>query len=201
MRHVIIFLLAASLCLPVHSQQTDPSHYWLNNIEIQQFSTPSSFPHDGVNTIHQSANGFLWFGTVEGLFRYDGYRFISYATWYIENEVRKTAYGYLRNKCVSLDKPLGTDDDSPTRKDYLCARPCQSTDWNLRYRDALERLKRHAEERQYGLGRLTAELHQMLLEGYTTSDFARRHRLTESQMNRLLTILREEADGSLHIAA
>ena len=78
MRHVIIFLLAASLCLPVHSQQTDPSHYWLNNIEIQQFSTPSSFPHDGVNTIHQSANGFLWFGTVEGLFRYDGYRFISY---------------------------------------------------------------------------------------------------------------------------
>jgi RNA polymerase sigma factor (sigma-70 family) len=143
-------------------------------------------------------------GLVRAVDKFDaslGYRFISYATWYIENEVRKTAYGYLRNKCVSLDKPLGTDDDSPTRKDYLCARPCQSTDWNLRYRDALERLKRHAEERQYGLGRLTAELHQMLLEGYTTSDFARRHRLTESQMNRLLTILREEADGSLHIAA
>lgn len=78
MRQVIIFLFAAFVCQSVHAQLTDPSHYWLNNIEIQQFSTPSSFPQDGVNTIHQSADGFLWFGTVEGLFRYDGYRFISY---------------------------------------------------------------------------------------------------------------------------
>lgn len=78
MRHIIIFLLSALVCHSVRSQQTPNSHYWLNNIEIQQFSTPSSFPHDGVNTIHQSADGFLWFGTVEGLFRYDGYRFVSY---------------------------------------------------------------------------------------------------------------------------
>lgn len=89
------------------------------------------------------------------------------------------------------------DDGSLTLKDNLCARPCQSTDWNLRYRDALETLKRRAEERQYGLGRLTAELHQMLLDGYTTSDFARSHKLTESQMKRLFAILHEEAASSL----
>ena len=131
-----------------------------------------------------------------------GYRLISYATWYIENEVRKTAYDYLRNKCVSLDEPLyADDDDNPTRMDYLCARPCQSTDWNLRYRDALEHLKRRAEERQYGLGRLTAELHQMLLDGYNTSDFARSHKLTESQMKRLFAILHEEASSLLTMAA
>lgn len=78
MRHVIIFLIATFACASIHAQQTDPSHYWLDNIEIQQLTTPSSFPHNGVNTIHQSADGFLWFGTVEGLFRYDGYRFISF---------------------------------------------------------------------------------------------------------------------------
>ena len=78
MRLFFTCLLYAFTCLSVYSQQTDPSHYWLNNIEILQLSTPSSFPHDGVNTIHQSNDGFLWFGTVEGLFRYDGYRFISY---------------------------------------------------------------------------------------------------------------------------
>lgn len=144
-------------------------------------------------------------GLVRAVDKFDaslGCRLISYATWYIENEVRKTAYDYLRNKCVSLDEPLSPDEDnSPTRKDYLYARPCQSTDWNLRYRDALESLKRRAEERQYGLGRLTAELHQMLLDGYTTSDFARRHKLTESQMNRLFTILHEEAASFLPMAA
>ena len=89
------------------------------------------------------------------------------------------------------------DDGSLTLKDNLCARPCLSTDWNLRYRDALETLKRRAEERQYGLGRLTAELHQMLLDGYTTSDFARSHKLTESQMKRLFAILHEAAASSL----
>jgi hypothetical protein len=41
----------------------------------------------------------------------------------------------------------------------------------------------------------------MLLDGYTTSDFARRHRLSEQQMTRLLTILREEAGASHRLAA
>ena len=144
-------------------------------------------------------------GLVKAVDKFDatiGYRLISYATWYIKNEVRKTAYDYLHNKCVSLDEPLYADDnDSPTLKDNLYERPCQSTDWNLRYREALETLKRRADERQYGLGRLTAELHQMLIDGYTTTDFARRHRLSEAHMTRLLTILREESGSLSPLAA
>ena len=49
----------------------------------------------------------------------------------------------------------------------------------------------------YSLGRLTEELHQMLLDGYSTSDFARRHRLTPKQMDRLFTMIREEAVSSI----
>jgi hypothetical protein len=53
----------------------------------------------------------------------------------------------------------------------------------------------------YSLGRLTEELHQMLLDGYSTSDFARKHRFTEKHMTRLLNILREEAGLPLPQAA
>ena len=112
-------------------------------------------------------------GLVRAVDKFDaslGYRLISFATWFIENEVRKAAYDYIRHSHSSLDEPLYADDkDGETHADYLEARPCQSTDWNLRYRDALEALKRRAEDRQYGLSHLTAELHQMLLDGYTTS--------------------------------
>ena len=42
-----------------------------------------------------------------------GYRFISFATWYIESEIQKTAYDHLKRKCatVSLDEPISSDDD------------------------------------------------------------------------------------------
>ena len=144
-------------------------------------------------------------GLIRAVDKFDGslgYRFISYATWYIENEVRKAAYDYIRHNVTSLDEPICADDsDSKQRVDYLECRPCQSADWNLRYRDALNALKERADKRMSGLGRLTAELHQMLIDGYTTSDFARRYHLNENQMNRLLTILREEASPRYSLAA
>lgn len=144
-------------------------------------------------------------GLVMAAYKYDaslGCRFISYATWYVENEVRKAAYDYIKHDVDSLDEPIDAEEaDGDAYLDRLTARPCQSTDWNLRYREALEDLKRKAEERQFGLGRLTEELHQMLLDGYSTSDFARRHRLTPKQMDRLFTMIREEAAPSIPQAA
>ena len=144
-------------------------------------------------------------GLVIAAYKFDatfGCRFISFATWYVENEVRKAAYDYINHDIDSLDEPIDAEEpDGDTYLDRLTARPCQSTDWNLRYREALEDLKRKAEERQFGLGRLTAELHQMLLDGYTTNDFARKHRFTEKHMTRLLNTLREEAGLPLPQAA
>ena len=131
-----------------------------------------------------------------------GFRFISFATWFVDNEVRKAAYDYIRHDVTSLDEPLDAEDErGATRIDCLAAYPCESTDWNLRYKDALNNLKTKMEERQCGMGRLTAELHEMLLKGYTTSDFARKHRLNELQMKRLLTFLREEVTLPLSTAA
>ena len=131
-----------------------------------------------------------------------GFRLISFATWFIENEVRKAAYGYIRHNVDSLDVSIHADDnDGETLSNRVKAHPSQSADWNLRYRDALQGLKERLDKRMFGLGRLTGKLHQMLLDGYTTSDFARKHRLSERQMNRLLTLIREEADPLLKMAA
>ena len=143
-------------------------------------------------------------GLVKAAMTFDaslGYRFISYATWFVENEVRKAAYDYIEHDVESLDTPLWSDKkDEPLFVDSLNASPCQSTDWNIRYHETLVELKRRAEERQFGFGALTDELHQMLANGYTTSDFARKHHLNEKQMTRLLTVLREEAT-TLSLAA
>lgn len=144
-------------------------------------------------------------GLIRAVDKFDaslGYHFISFATWYIENEVRKAAYDYIRHDAISLDESVDADDEKgTTRIDFLTAYPCQSTDWNIRYIDTLNDLKAKADKRQYGLGHLTAKLHEMLINGYTTSDFARKYHLSETEMNRLLTILREEANLSLCSAA
>ena len=136
-------------------------------------------------------------GLVKAAMTFDasrGYRFISYATWFVENEVRKAANDYMLHKGKSLDTPLCQGkEDGPQVIDCIYARPYQSTDWNLRYHETLVELKRRAEERQFGFGALTDELHQMLTAGDTTSDFARKHHLNEKHMTRLLNVLREEA--------
>ena len=144
-------------------------------------------------------------GLVQAVDKFDatlGFRFISFATWFVKNEVRKAAYKYISHKHISLDNPISRDEeDGEKHIDRYYGHPCQSADWNLRYREALEDLKNRMDKRQSGLAPLVGQLHQMLLEGYTTSDFARKHRLNEQQMTRLLTMLREEATPLLSSAA
>lgn len=136
-------------------------------------------------------------GLVKAAHKFDaslGFRFISFATWFVENEVRHAAYDYIRHDLISLDESVDKEDaEGPTMLDFISCPITESADWNLRYRDALNSLKMRLDDRIYGHGRLAIELHQMLLDGYSTSDFARRHRLTEQQMDRLLTMIREEA--------
>ena len=131
-----------------------------------------------------------------------GFRLISFATWYIEDEVRNTAYNHLRRDNPTLDDYVETDDKRKTRRvDFVTSCSSLSTDWNLRYQDTLNDLKVKAEKRQYGFGNLVEDLHQMLLEGYTTLDFARQHHLNGRQMKHLLATLSEEANHIMRPAA
>jgi ligand-binding sensor domain-containing protein/signal transduction histidine kinase len=60
-----LFLLAA---LPVYAQRLPLRHYDVSD----------GLAHSGIQVIHQDRKGYLWFGTSEGLSRFDGYRFTNY---------------------------------------------------------------------------------------------------------------------------
>lgn len=51
-----------------------------------------------------------------------------------------------------------------------------------------------ADKCMYGAGELAGDLYKMLQNGYTTSDFARKHHLSKKEMSRLFDILQKEAE-------
>lgn len=46
-----------------------------SDIRFQHITTHDGLSHNSVSVIHQDSKGFLWFGTMDGLNQYDGYRF------------------------------------------------------------------------------------------------------------------------------
>ena len=120
-----------------------------------------------------------------------GYRFISFATWHVENEIRKAAYDYIKHNHTSLDAPVDADDKrGATRIEFLADSRSMSPDWNVRYTEALDSLAERADKRRSGAGHLVKALHQMLQKGYSTSDFARSYHLNEHQMSFLLNTIK-----------
>lgn len=69
-------MLALSLALLVldvltgHAQQ----------LSIRRYDVSDGLAHNTITSIYQDAKGYLWFGTFEGLSRFDGYRFTNYST-------------------------------------------------------------------------------------------------------------------------
>jgi len=48
--------------------------------KIQHYSTEDGLSHDGVTTVLKDRDGFMWFGTWDGINRFDGNNFVSYKT-------------------------------------------------------------------------------------------------------------------------
>ena len=134
-----------------------------------------------------------------------GYRFISFATWYIECEVRKAAYDHLKHNStsVSLDEPIYSDeDDSDTMISCLPSSTDASPDWQVRYDDTLNALKSRLDSHYWqGSGEMLDDYLSMMEKGLTTSDFARKYHLNEKQMHRFLDIVRTESGHCLKVAA
>ncbi|MGN0189335.1 MAG: ATP-binding protein [Candidatus Cryptobacteroides sp.] len=64
------FLLTATALIQLATASAQ-IHY--GNIRFKQFGQAEGLPHNTVNTITQDNKGFIWFGTRNGLCRYDGY--------------------------------------------------------------------------------------------------------------------------------
>jgi len=134
-----------------------------------------------------------------------GYRFISFATWYIECEVRKAAYDHLKHNSTttSLDEPIYDDEDnSDTTISSLPSSADASADWQVLYDDTLNALKRGLDSQYWqGTGKMLDDYLSMMEKGLTTSDFARKYRLTDQQMRRFLDVVRAESRHFLKAAA
>jgi len=68
----IVFLMCLLFCIPVSAQKPE-------GLRITYYSTKEGLPEEQINNISQDSRGFIWIGSREGLFRYDGLHF---RAWY-----------------------------------------------------------------------------------------------------------------------
>lgn len=115
-----------------------------------------------------------------------GYKFISYATWYIENEIKKAVTYHFKR---------GTDGTNQVER--LVARPNYYSDWDTRYRDTLAAIKQAMDCRLINGASLMSDYIEMMQSGLTTSDFKRKHHLTDRMMEYFLESLRAESQVAL----
>ncbi|TNE47337.1 MAG: hybrid sensor histidine kinase/response regulator, partial [Bacteroidetes bacterium] len=71
----LIFYLTCSLAFVLH---TAFLHAQIGTIDFERVSAWHGYPNSYIEDIKEDRFGFLWFGTNEGLFRYDGYEFKVY---------------------------------------------------------------------------------------------------------------------------
>lgn len=85
-RYLLVGLLlfaSITLCKAIH----------YNNLRFIQFETLDKLPHKTINAITQDNSGFLWFGTRNGLCRYDGYGIVTYQ--YHENDSCSLTHNFV----------------------------------------------------------------------------------------------------------
>jgi ligand-binding sensor domain-containing protein/methyl-accepting chemotaxis protein len=71
-RHLLLFLLA------VHASAAPQHSNIQGQYRFKSLTINDGLAHNKVNTIYQDLEGFIWFGTNEGLSRYDGYSIVNY---------------------------------------------------------------------------------------------------------------------------
>ncbi|HEX4006309.1 MAG TPA: two-component regulator propeller domain-containing protein [Acidobacteriaceae bacterium] len=72
----VLHLIAASILLVCPAHALDP-HKSITQYVQTSWSSETGLPENSVHAITQSANGYLWIGTEEGLTRFDGVRFVT----------------------------------------------------------------------------------------------------------------------------
>src|SRR5271165_2130122 len=77
-RRVLSFLLAiaATACLVRSADAVDPNRTFSQYI-VDHWTSKNGFPGRQVSAFAQTPDGYLWVGTSNGLFRFDGFNFVS----------------------------------------------------------------------------------------------------------------------------
>lgn len=75
---LVIYFLFLFILSPHNSFPQLKDHPISDNIRITRISTEDGLSQSSVEAIYRDSRGFMWFGTEEGLNKYDGYKFTIY---------------------------------------------------------------------------------------------------------------------------
>ncbi len=74
------------------------------NLKFEHFSNKEGFNQNTINAIVEDKYGFLWFGTPNGLIRYDGYDFTNYSC--DNNNENSLSNNYILSLCTDVEGNL-----------------------------------------------------------------------------------------------
>ena len=100
----LVGLLALLCLLPLLAAAQDKP---LSAFYRETWTTRQGLPHNQVNAIAQSPDGYLWLGTQEGLARFNGLRFTRIAIEHPAGQVQGWVGGVNADACVYRAKTTG----------------------------------------------------------------------------------------------
>ena len=121
-RKIIVFCLIAEMTLFAGVKAQSGSYVF------KQITTGEELTQAWITAVQQDYEGFMWFGTVDGLYRYDGYEFKTYRS--ITGDDRTLAGNYINNIFEDSNKNLWvTTSKGISVYDRLADKFHQQPDW------------------------------------------------------------------------
>ena len=124
-----------------------------------------------------------------------GTRFLLYAVWYIDCELKKTVTGnYPYLKLASLDDPIDDwEEEGGTLLDLVANKGAKAPDWAMRYLTELAAMKKRVSKKFFDeAGSIFEEVVEMKDKGLSLHDVAKRHGVSESDIRNLMNLIRKD---------
>lgn len=124
-----------------------------------------------------------------------GYRFLTYAVWWIESELKKAVTDNLPyTEMASLEAPFTNgDDEVNSLLDIIESRNEKAPDWALTYLSEMNAMKQRVRNRYFDEA---ASIFEDAIEanekGLTIYDIARKYKISEEHVRQLLSQIKRE---------
>lgn len=130
-----------------------------------------------------------------------GYRFLSYAVWIVDAELKKAVTEHWPfQQMSSLDATIKSDDEDEekTLLDVIESRSEKAPDWAITYLSEMAATKEKVRKRHFDeAATIFEEAMEMKEKGLTLYDVARKHRISEERVRQLLHMIKEELNDDL----
>lgn len=132
-----------------------------------------------------------------------GFRFISFATWYIDCEIQKYVKDSYKYDCrVSLNDSVYADNNRTMLIDLLTSDFNYSADWNLRYNSFLNNLKETVAREFFSeAANLLEDYIYMTAHGLSMEDVAQKYKLSIAMVKKLLKQIEQKCHKEIKSVA